>query len=215
MYFNYLYDQFRKASGSKNIDLGSKEFLEDFSNWLKDMQKRGERYLEFLNYLDIDIDSYMVAEIGKGKSDSLVKDLTATIITNYPEGIDRNGFSNSRLIKARFSVSSGEPILYHIDNKGNYIIDTLSPLMFKSFMTQNPYTKKQIDDWDCLHNKGDKNIIVGVFGNIYDKDSVDKINELIDLKRKLIGAYIEDYTTIDDTYCYVIASNKVRKILRK
>ena len=101
------------------------------------------------------------------------------------------------------------------DNKGNKILDTLSPSMFNTFMTQNPYSPKHIMYWDEIHNRGEKEIILGVFGDIHDKDTKYKLNELKEFKNKLIGSYSEDYMVEDDTYCYVIASNKVEKKLFK
>ena len=82
-------------------------------------------------------------------------------------------------------------------------------------MTQNPYSPKHIMNWDEIHNKGEKEIILGVFGNIYDKDSENKIKELKEFKNKLIGSYSEDYMVENDTYCYVVASDKVEKKLFK
>ena len=215
MYFNYLYEQFRHAKGLDKIDVSSMEFLKDFSNWLKEMQERGKLYINFLESIGINIDNYDIAEIGKGKSDSIVQDLTTTIITPYPEGLDRNGFNYCRLITAKFKIYDGVPALLNKDMNGNKILDTLSPTMFNTFMTQNPYTPKHIEYWDELHNKSDKRIIIGVFGSMYDKDSVDKINKLNEFKRKLDGSYQEDYITDGDTYSYVIASDKLKKRLRK
>ena len=180
------------------------------------MQKRGKLYVDFLDSIGIRVDSYDVAEVGKGKSDSIVQDLTTTIITPYPEGLIRDGFNYSRLITAKFKIYDGIPVLLNKDKKGNKILDDLSPTMFRLFMTQNPYTNKQIEYWDELHNMSDKNIVVGVFGSIYDKDSVDKINDLNRFKSKLNGSYQEDYITEDDTYAFVIASDKkVKKLFKR
>ena len=215
MYFNYLYDQFRKANGLEKLDLNSKKFMEDFSYWLKDMKKRGEIYLEFLESIGINIDCYDVAEIGKGKSDSIVQDLTTTIVTPYPEGINRNGFEYSRLITARLKIFDGIPTFISRDKLGNRIIDDLSPSMFSLFMMQNPYTPNHLKCWEELHNNSNSNILVGVFGSIYDKDSVHKLEELNSLKNKLIGSYYEDYGINGDTYTCIVISDKSRKKIRK
>ena len=208
MYFNYLYEQFRKAKGLEKIDLSSKQFLQEFSVWIKEMQKRGKIYLDFLNFLGINVDSYSVAEIGKGKSDSIVQDLATTVITPYPEGLNRKGFEYCRLITAKFKIYGGIPALLTKDGNGNKVLDTLSPTMFNTFMIQNPYTEKHIEYWDEMHNNSDKNIVVGVFGSLYDKDSVDKINALNKFKSNLVASYQEDYITDDDTYAFVVASKK-------
>lgn len=211
MYFNYLYDQFRRARGYENIDLNSMSFLNDFSSWLKEMQKHGETYIQFLNSIGLDIDHYDVAEIGKGKCDSIVQDLTTTIITPYPEGIDRHGFDYCRLITARFKVYNGKPALLMKGLSKEQELDTLSPSMFRIFMTQNPYSNKQIAYWDELHNLSDKDIIVGVFGNVHDKDKEYKLEQIREFRDKLYDSYNEDYTTEKDMYSYIISSDKSKK----
>ena len=214
MYFNYLLDQYRKATGCV-IDVNSKDFLNDFKNWLSDMQKKGKTYISFLEDLGLKVDSYFIAEVGKGKSDTIVRDLETTIITPYPEGIDRDGFNYSRLIMANFKIYDGIPTLLMRDGHGNKILDTLSPSMFNCFMTQNPYSPKHMMYWDEIHNRGEKEIIMGMFGSIYDKDADDKVKELKEFKDKLVGSYNEDYMVENDTYCYVVASDKVEKKLFK
>ena len=83
-------------------------------------------------------------------------------------------------------------------------------------MTQNPYIRQNIINWERLHNSGNSRIILGMYGNTFDKDRVDKLNELRRFKNKLIeGTYKEEQAIYGDTYCYVIASDENVKRLVK
>ena len=55
-------------------------------------------------------------------------------------------------------------------------------------MTQNPYTTIEIRNWEDLHNSGESDIIVGVYGSIYDKDIESKLKQIQELEEKLNGS---------------------------
>ena len=82
-------------------------------------------------------------------------------------------------------------------------------------MTQNPYTPVEIRNWENLHNSRNHNIIVGVYGSIYDKDIETKIRQLESLKQRWTDSFKEEQYVIDDTYCYAIASERMVKRLVK
>ena len=98
------------------------------------------------------------------------------------------------------------------NNRNGKPIATSSAL---TFMTQNPYTPVEIRNWENLHNSGNHNIIVGVYGSIYDKDIETKIRQLESLKQRLTDSFKEEQYVIDDTYCYAIASERMVKRLVK
>lgn len=77
-----------------------------------------------------------------------------------------------------------------------------------TFMTQNPYTTIEIRNWEDLHNSGESDIIVGVYGSIYDKDIESKLKQIQELEEKLNGSYIREDAVIGDTYSYAIASKR-------
>lgn len=211
-YLNYLIEQFKQATGTKNIDINSQLFISEFSEWIRSRYNIGENYLDLLAYMELyrfsDPDT---AEIGKGQYDSIVKPFDTTIITPYSEGLET--LDQSRIITSDFGVFDDIPVLIKTNEKGIDHVNPITSTFTLTFMTQNPYTPEQIRNWEQLHNSGENNIIVGIYGSIYDKDIEQKINELQVLRDKLYESYKDEYIVRDDTYCYAIGSE--RKVLRK
>ena len=153
------------------------------------------------------------AEVGKGRYDTIVKPFNTTIITPYSEGLIVP--NKSRIITSKFIVLNGMPVLYKAN--GMNITET-KPILSDStltFMTQNPYMEANIKNWEQLHNSGESDIIVGVYGSIYDKDIESKLKQIQELEEKLNGSYIGDGAVIGDTYSYAIASKRKVKTLVK
>lgn len=210
-YLYLLVEQFKQATGTKNVDIKSQLFMSEFSEWIKSRQNIGDNYLNLLEYMELyrysDPDT---AEIGKGQYDSIVKPFNTTIITPHSKGLET--LDQSRIITSDFRVYENMPVLCSTNEKGTNLIDPITSTSTLTFMTQNPYTSEQIRNWGQLHNSGENNIIVGIYGSIYDKDIEQKIKELETLRDKLYDSYKEEHAVIDDTYCYAIASE--RKVLR-
>ncbi len=213
-YLNKLIEQFKQATGTKNVDVNSQTFISEFSSWIKSRQAIGEDYLGLLDYMELHrIGEAETAEIGKGKFDTLVKDLDTTIITPYSKGIIVP--DSTRIITSDFRVYEGTPILMRQTEKETTQIDPITYTSALTFMTQNPYTQAQIANWEQLHNGRENNIVVGIYGSVYDKDTESKIRQIEDLRDKLDGSYKEEYTVFGDTYCYAIASErKVKRLVK-
>ena len=200
---DYLVEQFIKAKGIKNPDMGSSEFIKDFVDYVADMKIKSKAYISFLYYLGFDFTEENTAEVGKGKDDTVVEPYDTNIITVDPEYM----FSDidlKRIIKGEMVVHESEPFLYN-----DYGFTRL-PFYIKNYMTQNPYTQSEIKDFDDLHNSDNANIIVGVYGDVHDSDIKQKIRMLKMLKYKLDSNIIEDYGTYEDTYFYALGSDTQR-----
>lgn len=209
-YIKFLISQFKSATGTKNIDFESEGFISDFNNWIKSRQDISQNYLSMLDCMGLQkITESSTIEIEKGKFDTIVKPFDTTIITPYSDGLSVS--DESRIITSEFIVHNGMPILYKL--KGTNVSE-VKPILSDStltFMTQNPYTEANIRDWDQLHNIGKNDIIVGVYGSIYDKDIKSKLKQIRKLEEKLGGTYIQEDAVIGDTYCYAIASKKEKE----
>lgn len=206
-YIVNLMTQFALSKGIKHADMDSKLFLDEFSNWLLEMKKKGVDYLSFIDCLDTHptVFDSSTAEIGKGEYDSVALGNTnITLITPYlGTSID----NSQSIIGADFKVIGSSPILVKEGIK--YDGDMLS-----RFMTQNPDCSNKVLGWENLHNSGLSNITVGVFGDIHDKDVDRKIKIIKSLKDKMSDdSFVEDYVTDKDSYYYAISSN--RKTLRR
>ena len=173
-------------------------------------QDVSKHYLALLEYMELskfaDCDT---AEVGKGRYDTIVKPFNTTIITPHISGLETLG--NERIINAELVVMGETPVLFGT-NKNGKPISSSSNL---TFMTQNPYTPIEIRNWEDLHNSGENDIIVGVYGSIYDKDIESKLKQIQELEEKLNGSYIREGAVVCDTYSYAIASKRKVKTLVK
>lgn len=205
-YYNYLIKQYKEACGIKE-DVSLDKFLTEFDNWLNERSLCGEVYLNLLKSMGININTSDTYEIGKGNLDSIVANYSETnMITPF---YDRSNFASDRTIIGTFGVFHSKPTLIRV-NKGMFDLTTLQSGI--TCMTQNPYTSKDIHNWDLLHNSGNGKIIVGIYGNASDCDRNKKIRELKMLRDKLTSDYIEEHLINGDIYCSVIASKgKVKK----
>lgn len=201
-----LLRQFKEANG---INKGVSVTALDFTNWLEKRQEIGLEYLNFLLSMNVSFDNPFCAEVGKTCCDSLVLPYRTSIMTPYTEGFN---LKYSKVIPGKFEVVSGLPFLERKDGKQLMIPNVLT----STYMTQNPYTSECIFDWEDLHNSGIARIIVGYYGNTFDKDKEEKLKQLKDLKEKLIGEYFIEYDELGDTYYSVVAScNSKTKVKTK
>lgn len=211
-YLSKLIEQFKTATGVKNVDVNSVGFDTEFNEWIKSRQIIGNEYGLFIEYMGVhpEIGDSSV-EIGKGKYDSIVLDTDIPMITPYSDGIKR---TSTGIITADFRVYEGTPMIVRY-NKGGNQLEIVDTQYVRRFLTQNPYEQGCIRNWEQLHNAGN-NITVGIFGSIYDKDIEQKIRQLEALKSGLIDdSFKEEYITEKDMYCYAISSTrKVKNLTR-
>ena len=191
-YIDDLVEQFIKANGITKYNY-SREFLREFSDWVQERQKQSKDYVYLLKQMGIDISNYSTAEIGKTSFDSIGRNYYTTLITPYVYGFEQR----NNLIESQFNV----------DSEGQIYPNSSNLFYIKQYMTFNPYNEQCIKNWDILHNNN-FNIIVGVFGKETDKDFQEKIEQLEKFKLLLVNNYAHEETTINGTYCKVIASRK-------
>ena len=198
-YYQKIASQYKKATGIKKIDLKSKAFLEELEEWLTERKKILNEYKIILHYMGLGFDFPITAEIGKGCYDTVFsKDEQTAIITPYTHGI--NNIKGNKIIKGKIKIANYPKNKEYILLKS---IDYISVLM-----TQNPYTPKDIKNWEKLYLLCGYHIITGIYGKHIDKDRDKKIMMLKELKEKLQDNCIDNYIEIDDDYYYIITTNK-------
>lgn len=199
-YLVELIAQFKRATGTKNVDVNSQEFISEFSEWVLSRKSMGNDYASFIKNMSVypTITSKTSVEVGKGKMDSIASNLGISMITPY---LDENDSTS-------FFVFDGTPIIIR-DNKNNEQrqIEAIDTQYVRRFLTHNPYEQSSIKGWEQLHNNGE-NITIGIFGSTHDRDIKSKIKQLEDLKDRMIDRYIEDFTEIGDSYYYAISSTE-------
>lgn len=200
--FDYLIDQFKSAKGLKHVDIYSKKFISEFAFWLKEMQKKGEEYINYLDILEFNFKDSSCAEFGKGEHDTLVKPFKTKIIS--PNAGEITGVSKDRLIIGNVKIYNGNACLLNKEKE----VKVLPKAITHTYMTQNPYYFGNISGFENIHNCGNNNIIIGVYGNIHDKDRETKENQIKTIKNNLNKPYIEFYETDKDSYYHVIGSKR-------
>ena len=199
-YINFLMQSFMAATDTFDIEVNSSEFLKKFRDWLIKRQIIMNDYIYLLEKMNLDFKKSSCTEIGKGFLDSVVaKRFSTSIASPYSNNITRN---------VNFFIRDGIP--YYVTMYGeNKICYVRASSKDKIFMTQNPYTKDELQDWPQLHNTGLYDIIVGVYGDLKDKDMESKIEQIVSVKNKLTdNEYIEDRLRTNNNYCYVLASKR-------
>ncbi|MBQ3468435.1 MAG: hypothetical protein IJH18_00030 [Bacilli bacterium] len=213
-YLHSLRDQFVEATGVKNVDPTSSLFISEFSDWIEKRQRIGSNYLELLRHMRDEIEpvnSAKTLEIGKGKYDSIVKRLRTTIVTPYTEGLEH--LNEDRVIKGDIALFGDRPVLIkHLSVRDSEAIllprDTV-------LMTQNPYSPACIMNWTNIHNSGNNDIIVGIYGSINDKDRGAKAKQLEAFIERLDEPFVQQQILVYDTYCWAVASKRRGKRLIK
>ena len=180
-----LLEQYKKVNGINNLslkDLKSDIFCKEFKEWLLERKRYGNRYIDFLYDMDGRILERTTAEVGKTELDSLVIPFDTTIISPYEFKKLEN---RERLINSKFLVYEEKPVLY-FDRQEQPTIVVLPERRIDTFMTQNPYTFYSVKYWSDLHNSGNYDILLGVYGSIYDKNIKRNLEILKYVKDRLI-----------------------------
>ena len=198
LYFKYLIEQYKSARGYKELDSDKEKFKVDFYNWLSKNEQIGINYASLLYVLDIDFTTSKTAELNKGHLDSIVLPYETTIISPYSQKIDREN-----IFVEEVEIKGCCPQLKKYENNIHRI------------MLHNPYNNFSTFDfkkWRNIHEYTNTDIVLGMFGNVYDKDRDTKIKQLEIFKKHLTRECIEKYEILDDTYYYVIASKPKIKL---
>lgn len=207
IYLQKLLEQFKQAAGVQHIDLSSLLFKAEFADWCFRNKNIGADYRTLLKYMEVNPEiGYKSAEVGKGLLDSIALDSDISMITPYSDKLVK---PEDELVVSKFEVRENDIILVP-ENKPEFI---LSDGVFNRFITQNPYEQSCLENWENLHNSGNSNITVGVYGCTYDKDYQAKLAALKSFKERLYEGYREEQFTMGDSYFAVVSSDRKVKEL--
>ena len=205
-YLKELVKQYKISKGCFDGDLSSDQFRNEFMSWVENSLKTGIYYLHWLKDIKIfDDSSNKIAEIGKGKYDALTIGCNTTLITPYMK--EEECITNSnKIITSRFAQMNSIPLL--LDEPYSQCVDSID-----TFMIQNPYDIHDVMNWHYFYNYGNLDIIIGAYGNSYDKDKSTKLYYLDYVQRRLKDDFPIREISNGDTYCYALATKqKVKKI---
>ncbi len=207
--YSELFNQFIAARGIENSDVYSDTLMRDFFDWIKERKTIGNKYLSHISDFGLFRDSSCFAEVNKGVDDSVTLPCHTKLVSPY---IDKSIIDNpERIVDGKFYIDK-KHVLSIVSTK-DIKLRVISNGEIMTYMTQNPYNSDMLDGWDVLHNSGRNDIIVGVYGNTYDCDRQEKIENLLLFKKKLNHVREFDYTFCDE-YFYAIGSSSRRPKLR-
>ena len=212
-YKKSLLEQFKSSQGIKSKDDKTKTYMSEFVEWILERKNIGVNYTELLRELEIPFETSYCAEIGKSAFDSVVLTYGTTIITPHIEGLET--IDSVRVIESSLDIIESTPVIYMPGEEDATEMIEVPSSVITRFMTQNPYSSENITTWHRLHNSKDRDITVGVFGSVYDKDIKEKIDSIKTLKDKLEREFVESYEEYNGKYYYVLASPRRAKKLEK
>lgn len=195
----YFMDLIKKYCSCEGLVFDKENFdTSAFGDWMKEYIKITREYAKFLSSYDIDLNSHNLAEIGKGKYDSIIGP-DAYEISKYSEKMGRP--------KLVFGDIRKGLLIYD-----NQIIFSLDDLDINWLITQNPSSYTEINDFSLLANNLDKKITLGIYGNFSDKDMKRKMNMIKKVLQNTEDATFEYDTSKDYFYLKVNAGKTKTKI---
>ena len=202
IYLEMLKKQYCDANGLKKFNDISKESLNGF---IKERQNLGEQYTKFLKYMEIDITSSDIVEVNKGQYDTIIRNYNTLAITPYPMNIEKERLYNYQFI----STEKGPQMVLNLNNEQ---INVIANMPVKIYMTQNPYDKKDIKGFEYLYNTDKYDILVGMYGKVYDEDKLKKLKLLQKLAEKIKDYNYKTWMLKDNSnYYFVLYTNKFEK----
>ena len=185
-YFFMLFTQFNEAKGYKKFYFNSINYLNEFSDWLYSLNKQSSQYSDFALFNHVVLRDSI--ELNKGRYDS----------------ISNNNVSPFFDDPKKIIMCQGKPYICGSKVVKGQVVDTYS--------THNPYNVFYFGNLVNLHNSS-YSICFGVFGNNNDCNKDSKVKFFKSVVDSLNDNFVCDYTTIGDSYFYIVFSKK--KVLKK
>ena len=189
-YLLCLYKQYYEAKGlnSENLEL---DLSYGFIEWIANNKLLLKEYADYLTYIGFHYSSEDTIEVGKGRYDSIANRDT-NVVSEFGPTLKR--------IQSQLIVHNGTP--YVIAER-----DLLIPQQH-IILTHNPYFNGEILKWASIHNLGEHNISVGMFGVVTDENAKEKIKVLEQLSKSMSDDFSFDFDTDKDKYFCSINSKR-------
>lgn len=190
-YYNKLFQLFLSKYGTRYSEHVASILKEEFYEWLPSYKELTNEYrLYLINYIGIDLNDPFLAELDKGYVDTVIGK-TAIMISPYAY--------TSFLKNCNFKLDDENKIIL-LDNNNKVLENDINLII-----SHNPYTNKTINNIKKISFNND--ILLGMYGKIYDQDKKKKINKLKNLLED-IKNYEIDYNEKDDNYFCVLSKKK-------
>lgn len=211
-YFKHAARQYAKARGIELRPLNEIKDCDDFWMWVEERQKLGREFAYLLNDIGYNFGDSNCAEIGKGNGDSIVQTFNTTIISPFTKYFNKQ--VKKRTIEATVKAINGQPCLVKNEGKGS-IVTPIPIDIIDTYLFHNITTKDELSGWNEVVENTDVNIILGVFGNIKDKDLKDRIEIVESFIDNLDGIEcLEEFETKNEGYIYTAGVQKTKGMSR-
>lgn len=198
-YIKHLYYKFCKAKGDMN---GSEaEFIE----WIVNLYELTNKYAEYLTYVYPNIEFFDTAEIDKGFYDSINR------LFNQIKVISKYGNSLGKENRNFGFLHDGDEWLnpvYVGQNKKLFLAQS------SLIITHNPSEYFKLSDWVRIHNQGERNIAIGMYGDYLDKDREEKLGMLSSLSERMTNDFELTSDTDRGNYFAILRSRRLVKTLK-
>jgi len=196
-YLLCLYKQYCSARG---IECKIENFYElsfEFTKWIAENKLLSKEYFDYLVHLGV-LSSKKVLEVDKGRYDTISQG-TFEVVSPFASSI---GLENKELL-----LIGGVPLISSAEKL--IIPDT------DIILTHNPYFSESLTNWWKIHNAGEYDISIGIYGCVYDEDFDEKIKFIKHLSSRMSEDHRIDYDTDEDRYFCTLNSirNKKKKEL--
>ena len=208
--YEFLVEQFKLSRGLEIVDINSKSFLEEFSCWLKERRNASVEYMSILASMGINAFRGNSVELEKGLDDSAVLSYETKLLTPY---IDGKLFPEGRVMEGYTQLNNKHGMIVYNGLNGDFrrIFDN----EFDTVMIHNPYDFDKASRFIRSHNFGFVKMVIGVYGNISDKDRVSNIKYIDYLKNQLTNEhFLYNNSVSDENYSCLIASDPKHVMIR-
>ena len=192
----------------EDIDINASGTMQYFLNWLEELKTGAKNYAAYLSSLNLELKNYYLCEVGTGQYDSILynSNYRGIILSPYCKGF--NYYNGNIIVNGNLEFINGTPLIVPSSKtrKAHYPVD----LGIKTFLTENANSLNKVSSWLNLKDSS-HSLIIGAYGCVDDADISKKIAILDYFHNKYPDEFTMSSTSINNTYCQVLASKKLVK----
>lgn len=192
----------------EDIDINASGTMQYFLNWLEELKTGAKNYAAYLSSLNLELKNYYLCEVGTGQYDSILynSNYRGIILSPYCKGF--NYYNGNIIVNGNLEFINGTPLIVPSSKtrKAHYPVD----LGIKTFLTENTKSLEKVSSWLNLKDSS-HSLIIGAYGCVDDADISKKIAILDYFHNKYPDEFTMSSTSINNTYCQVLASKKLIK----
>lgn len=192
----------------EDIDINASGTMQYFLNWLEELKTGAKNYAAYLSSLNLELKNYYLCEVGTGQYDSILynSNYRGIILSPYCKGF--NYYNGNIIVNGNLEFINGTPLIVPSSKtrKAHYPVD----LGIKTFLTENTKSLEKVSSWLNLKDSS-HSLIIGAYGCVDDADISKKIAIIDYFHNKYPDEFTMSSTSINNTYCQVLASKKLVK----